>query len=100
MKTHGSGGNNKMKYTNDTDIKNITKAQEERNGLLTSLQHARLTSDESLKKRLILDVLDRIVYELYEDRIKEEKKNKRREQINQDLEDAMDLEWGSGYGDF
>lgn len=49
MKTHGSGGNNKMKYTNDTDIKNITKAQEERNGLLTSLQHARLTSDESLK---------------------------------------------------
>lgn len=38
-----------MKYTNDTDIKNITKAQEERNGLLTSLQRARLTSDESLK---------------------------------------------------
>ncbi|QXN69835.1 hypothetical protein MAWWA_24 [Bacillus phage vB_BspH_Mawwa] len=89
-----------MKYTNDTDIKNITKAQEERDGLLTSLQYARLTSYESLKKRLILDVLDRIVYELYEDRIKEEKKNKRREQINQDLEDAMDLEWGSGYGDF
>lgn len=89
-----------MKYTNDTDIKNITKAQEERNGLLTSLQRARLTSYEALRKRLILDVLDRIVYELYEDRIKEEKKNKRREQINQDLEDAMDLEWGSGYGDF
>ncbi|MGV3094234.1 MULTISPECIES: hypothetical protein [Bacilli] len=38
-----------MKYTNDTDIKNITKAQKERDGILTSLQHAELTSDEALK---------------------------------------------------
>lgn len=94
MKTHGSEGNNKMKYMNDTDAKKITKAQKERGGILTSLQHAELTSDGVLKKRLILDALDRIVHELYEDRIKGEKKNKRREQINQDLEDAMDLEWG------
>lgn len=38
-----------MKYTNDTDIKNITKAQKERDGILISLQHAELTSDEALK---------------------------------------------------
>ncbi|QQO40625.1 hypothetical protein 000TH008_197 [Bacillus phage 000TH008] len=84
-----------MKYTKD-DVFNKTEAQKERDDLLEMIYWAVVRKDiEHLSK-----VLSKVVYELYEDRIKEEKKNNRRDQINQDLEDAMDLEWGSGGGGF